>query len=167
MPIKNGKLYVCMLLFRLFPETRLFALKASLLRWAGIKVGHNVRVCSSVTILGSGSLEIGDDTWVGHQVLIISSSCVRIGSCVDIAPRVFIGTGTHQLDAEGKHSAGLGINRDVVIGDGVWLGACCTLLPGITIGTKAVVAAGAVVTRDVPERKVVGGIPAEILKDLG
>jgi acetyltransferase-like isoleucine patch superfamily enzyme len=155
-----------MLLFRLFPETRLFALKALLLRWAGVKVGHNVRVCSSVTILGSGPLEIGDDTWVGQQVLIVSSSCVRIGSCVDIAPRVFIGTGTHQIDADGKHSAGLGINRDVVICDGVWLGVCSTILPGISIGHKAVVAAGAVVTKDVLARKIVGGIPAEILKDL-
>jgi acetyltransferase-like isoleucine patch superfamily enzyme len=155
-----------MLLFRFFPETRFFGLKASLLRWAGAKVGSNVRVCSSVTILGPGSLKISDDTWIGHQVLIVSNSSVKIGSCVDIAPRVFIGTGTHQIDPEGKHSAGSGINRDVVVGDGVWLGVCATILPGISIGHKAVVAAGAVVTRDVPERKVVGGIPAEILKDL-
>lgn len=164
--MKSGKLYVCMLLFRLFPETRFFGLKASLLRWAGAAVGRGVRICSSVTILGPGRLEIGDDTWVGPQVLIVSGSCVRIGRCVDIAPKVFIGTGTHQPDAEGKHSAGSGINRDVVIGDGVWLGVCSTILPGISIGHKAVVAAGAVVTRDVPEMKVVGGIPAEILKDL-
>lgn len=164
--MKPERLYICNLLFHLLPETRCYPLKASLLRWAGAKVGSNVRVCSSVTILGPGCLEIGDDTWVGHQVFIVSSSSVRIGRCVDIAPKVFIGTGTHQLDPKGKHSAGLGINRDVVIGDGVWLGVCSTILPGISIGHKAVVAAGAVVTRDVPERKVVGGIPAEILKDL-
>ena len=129
-------------------------------------MGRNVRVCSSATILGNGSLEIGDDTWIGQQVLIICSSQVRIGSCVDVGPRVFIGTGTHELDPVGDHSAGTGINRDIIVGDGVWLCACTTILPGISVGSKAVVAAGAVVNRDVPARKIVGGVPARVLKDL-
>jgi acetyltransferase-like isoleucine patch superfamily enzyme len=111
-------------------------------------------------------LEIGDDTWVGHQVFIVSGSSVRIGSCVDIAPKVFIGTGTHDLDAEGAHSAGLGINRDVVVGDGVWIGACATILPGVSIGRKAVIAAGAVVAADVCEKQIVGGVPAKLLRIL-
>jgi acetyltransferase-like isoleucine patch superfamily enzyme len=111
-------------------------------------------------------LEIGDDTWIGHQVFIASGSSVRVGKCVDIAPKVFIGTGTHELDTEGEHSAGPGINRDVIIDDGVWLGACATILPGTSIGHKSVVAAGSVVSRDVPERKIVGGVPAKILKNL-
>ena len=164
--MRPNRLYVCNLVFRLVPETRCYLFKASLLRWAGVKVVFNVRFCSSVTILGTGSLEIGDDTWIGHQAFIVTNSSVRIGSCVDIAPRVFIGTGTHQLDAEGRHSAGCGINRDVVICDGVWIGACATILPGVTIGNKAVVAAGAVITNDVSEREIVGGIPARLIRVL-
>jgi acetyltransferase-like isoleucine patch superfamily enzyme len=111
-------------------------------------------------------LEIGDDTWVGHQAFIVSNSYVRIGRYVDIAPKVFIGTGTHQLDAAGNHSAGIGLDRDVTIADGVWLGACATILPGISIGHKAVVAAASVVTKDVPGKKIVGGVPATVIKDL-
>ena len=164
--MKPERLYICNLLFRLLPETRCFRLKASLIRWAGAKVGDNVRICSSATILGHGSLEIGDNTWIGQQVLIVCSSCVRIGKCVDVAPKVFIGTGTHQLDAAGEHSAGSGISRDVTIGDGVWLCVCSAVLPGLSIGTKSVVAAGAVVIRDVPEKIIVGGVPAQKLKDL-
>jgi acetyltransferase-like isoleucine patch superfamily enzyme len=155
-----------MLWFRLLPETRCFALKSALLRWMGIKVGRGVRVCSSVTFLGNGCLEIGDDTWIGQQVLIICSSHICIGSNVDIGPRVFIGTGTHQLDPVGLHSAGVGVNKDVVVGNGAWLCASATILPGVSIGQKAVVAAGAVVTENVPDRKIVGGVPARGLKDL-
>jgi maltose O-acetyltransferase len=77
---------------------------------------------------------------------------------------VFIGTGTHQIDPIGSHSAGTGVSRDVVIGDGVWLGACSTILPGVSVGAKAVVAAGAVVTHDVPPRSLVAGIPARVIK---
>lgn len=165
--LKPARIFVVKLLFRAFPETRLFTLKTSLLRWAGAKLGRNVRICSSATFLGNGSLEIGDDTWIGQQVLIICSSQVRIGRCVDIGPRVFIGTGTHELDPVGTHSAGAGVNSDVTISDGVWLCASATILPGTTVGAKAVVGAGAVVNRDVPARKIVGGVPARVLKDLG
>lgn len=161
-----ARLYLSNLLFRLLPETRCFPLKVRMLRWAGVEVGNNVRVCSSATILGTGSLEIGDDTWIGHQTLIVSSSRVRIGKSVDIAPRVFIGTGSHQLDPDGAHSAGAGISREVVIGDGVWLCAGALILPGVSIGDKSVVAAGAVVTKDVLPRKIVGGVPAAVIKDL-
>lgn len=159
-----GRLYLCSLIFRCLPETRFFASKALLLRWAGATIGKGVKICSSATVLGTGALEIGDDSWIGHQVLIASSSCVRIGRCVDIAPRVFVGTGTHQLDPKGTHSAGVGISQDVVIGDGAWLGACATILPGVSIGQKAVIAAGAVVTRDVPAQSLAGGVPARVIR---
>lgn len=154
------------LIFFVLPETRLFGFKARILQLAGARLGRNVRVCSSASILGGGDLLIGDDTWIGHQVLICSSSRVAIGKAVDIGPRVYIGTGTHEIDSEGAHSAGAGINKDVVIADGVWLGVGSTVLPGVTIGEKSVIAAGAVVTEDVPPRVVAGGVPARVLRDL-
>jgi len=154
------------LIFFALPETRLFGFKAHLLQLAGARLGENVRVCSSANILGSGDLVVGDDTWIGHQVLICTSSRVTIGRAVDIGPRVYIGTGTHEIDSDGARTAGAGINKDVVIADGVWLGVGSTVLPGVTIGEKSVIAAGAVVTEDVPPRVVAGGIPARVLRQL-
>jgi len=148
------------------PETRLFGFKAYLLQLAGARLGSNVRVCSSVSILGRGHLVVGDDTWIGHQVMICASSRVTIGKGVDIGPRVYIGTGTHEIDFYGAHSAGLGINHDVVIADGVWLGVGCIVLPGVTIGEKSVIAAGAVVTEDVLPRVMVGGVPGRVIGSL-
>lgn len=159
-------LHLIKLLFYILPETRLFGFKVSLLRAAGISAGDNVRICSSATILGSGSLKIDDDTWIGHQVLICASSRVMIGKAVDIGPRVYIGTGTHEINSNSAHSAGAGMNKDVIIEDGAWLGAGSIILPGITVGEKSVVAAGAVVTEDVPERVLVAGVPARVVREL-
>ena len=154
------------MLNRFIPETSAFAFKRALLRWCGARVGKNVRICSSATILGNGDLEIGDDTWVGHQVLINSGSLIQIGANVDIAPRVVLGTGSHKLDPVGSHTAGEGTQSPIVIEDGVWLCANSLVLPGVRVGKKSVVAAGAVVTRDVPERQIVAGVPARLLRSL-
>ena len=164
--MKTGRLHVARLIFRLLPETRCFGFKTSLLRWCGVHIGRNVRICSSVTILGGGKLSFGDDVWVGHGTFISSGSAICIGSCVDIGPQVYIGTGTHELDVTGAHSAGQGRHANVVIGSGVWLGARTVVLPGVTIGEKAVTAGGAVVTQDIPARCLVGGVPARILRML-
>lgn len=164
--MRTSLLHLARLLFLVLPETRLFRVKTRLLRLAGAHLGTNVRVCSSVHVLGAGQLSIGDDTWIGHHALISSSSRITIGRAVDVGPRVYIGTGTHEIDPEGPHSAGAGVNRDVVIADGVWLGVGSMVLPGVTIGEKAVIAAGAVVTKDIPPRVLAGGVPAKLIRRL-
>ena len=164
--IKSLRIFFITKFFRVIPETRGFALKSRLLRWAGGQLGHGVRICSSVTFLGAGGFSIGDRTWVGHQSLIVSACFIQIGDDVDIGPRVYIGTGTHELDAVGARSGGKGVTKPIIIGDGVWLGAGCSILPGVKIGEKAVIAAGAIVTADVPARSVVGGVPAKKIRDL-
>lgn len=164
--MRGTVLYLARLAFLLIPETRAFALKAALLSLAGAKLGRNVRICSSAAVIGPGILEVGDDTWIGHQVLICSSSMIKIGKAVDIGPQVYLGTGTHKIDLEGNRSAGSGANHDVVVEDGVWLGVGCVVLPGITVGAKAVVAAGAVVNENVQPRTLVGGVPARVIRLL-
>ena len=154
------------LFFPLLPETKCFALKRFMLRWAGAKVGKNVRVCSSVMIVGAGNLEIGDNTWIGHRSLISASSAVRIGKNVDIAPNVFIGNGTHGITPERDRVADLEFSRDVEVGDGCWLCAGCMVLPGVSIGSKCVVAAGSVVTRSFGTMKLLAGVPASIKREL-
>jgi len=159
-------LYFVARIFHWIPETRCFRFKAWLLSFAGVKVGRNVKVCSSAAISGDGTVIIGDDSWIGQEVRIYSGAVVKIGNSVDIGPLVYIGTGSHVIDPVGAHSAGRGRNLDVVVCDGAWLGARCLILPGVTIGQKAVVAAGAVVTKDVPEMCIVAGIPAVVKKRL-
>jgi acetyltransferase-like isoleucine patch superfamily enzyme len=157
------RLYLYNFLCRFIPETSAFAFKRALLRWCGARVGNNVRICSSATFLGTGELILGDDTWVGHFSLIIASSTITIGDKVDIAPRVYIGTGTHVSNFDGDRCAGMGINQDIVIGDGCWIGACATILPGVSIGKMSIIGAGALVNKPLPERITAVGVPAKIL----
>lgn len=152
-------------IMKLLPETSCFGLKRLLWRWAGAKVGHNVRICSSAFILGAGELEIGDDTWIGHQVMLIASSRISIGARVDIGPRVYIGTGTHKLQFKGKRCAGENISINILIEDGCWLGANVTILPGVKIQKMTMVAAGAVVTSSFSGYSLLAGIPA-VLKHI-
>lgn len=166
--MNSFKLYVYGLVVRFLPETRCFNFKAKLLRWSGAQIGHNVRVCSSTRILGVGALYIGDDVWVGPESFIMSGegSSVRIGNCVDIAPCVYISTGSHDIDTKGAHVAGAGWNKTIVIGDGSWICAGAKIFPGVDIGCKSVIAAGAVVLNSVPRSVVAGGVPAKILRNL-
>lgn len=163
------KLYLFSLVSRLLPESSAFGWKCRMLRWVGAKVGENVRVYSSVKILGTGMLEIGSDVHIGPGVMIMASqpAKVRIGSCVDIGPGVLITNGTHEIDRVGDHIAGRGIAQDVEIGDGCWLGARATILSGVSLPRKILVAAGAVVTKSIEgEGQLVAGVPAETKKKL-
>jgi acetyltransferase-like isoleucine patch superfamily enzyme len=165
--MRSSVLYLAGMINRAIPETRLFSVKRFLLRLAGARLGRNVRLCSSATVIGAGRLTIGDGAWIGHQVLICVGSNVEIGENVDVGPRVYIGTGSHEIDASGLRAAGKGINGDVRIGDGVWLGVACIILPGVAVGRKAVVAAGAVVIEDVPQGVLVAGAPAKVVRQIG
>lgn len=158
--------YINKLIFPLLPETKCFGLKRGLLRLSGAKIGSNVRICSSVMIIGAGELTIGDNTWVGHRCLISASSSIKIGKNVDIAPNVYIGNGTHEITPDKERIASIELAKDIVIGNGCWLCANVTILPGVTIGDKCVVAAGSVVTKSYGNMKLLAGVPADIKKNI-
>jgi len=164
--MNSFRLYLVRFIVLLLPETRCFKAKCALYRFVGIKIGANVRICSSARFLGTGSVEIGSNTWIGHHVLIISSSYIKIGSDVDLAPNVYIGTGSHDIDPIGERSAGVGYNKDVIIGDGSWLCVNACILSGVTVGRKCVIAAGAVVVNDTENLSVYGGVPAKKIKPI-
>lgn len=158
--------YINKLIFPLLPETKCFGLKRGLLRLSGAKIGSNVRICSSVMIIGAGELTIGDNTWVGHRCLISASSSIKIGKNVDIAPNVYIGNGTHEITPDKERIASIELAKDIVIGNGCWLCANVTILPGVTIGDKCVIAAGSVVTKSYGNMKLLAGVPADIKKNI-
>lgn len=165
----NSKLiYLYNIIRLILPETSLFKLKNLFLRWAGANIGAKVRICSSAKIVGNGNLLIGSDTWIGLDVLILSSEgvTIEIGDNVDIAPQVFIGTGTHELSSDGSRVAGKGASKSIQIGNGTWIGARAVILPGVKIGKMCMIAAGSLVNKDVPDYTMVGGVPAKEIRKL-
>ena len=154
------KLYIYHLISMFLPETKAFGFKRTLLRWSGAKIGKNVRICSSATFIGSGKLEIGDNTWIGHESMIVCSKNVKIGANCDLAPRVYVGDGSHKIDLMGTHIAGDGFSLPIVIGDGCWLCTSTVILPGSTIGARSVLAAGAIAMGNYSDNVLLAGIPA-------
>ncbi|MDE7086145.1 MAG: acyltransferase [Prevotella sp.] len=112
-----------------------------------------------------GDVVIGDHTRIGIHNTIIGPVC--IGNHVNLAQGITVTALNHNFEDTTKRIDEQGIStKPVIIGDDVWIGANAVVLPGVTIGRHCVVAAGAVVTKDVPDHSVVGGIPAKILKTL-
>lgn len=112
-----------------------------------------------------GDVVIGDHTRIGIHCTVIGP--VTIGSHVNLAQGITATALNHNFEDTGKRIDQQGVSTNpVVISDDVWIGANAVVLPGVTIGKHCVVAAGAVVTKDVPDFTVVGGVPAKILKTL-
>ena len=112
-----------------------------------------------------GDVVIGDYTRIGIHCTVIGPVC--IGSHVNLAQGITVTALNHNFSDPSRRIDEQGVDtRPVVIGDDVWIGANAVILPGVTIGKHVVVAAGAVVTKDVPDNCVVGGVPAKILKQI-
>ncbi|WP_044110056.1 acyltransferase [Xylanibacter brevis] len=112
-----------------------------------------------------GDVIIGKHTRIGLHNTIIGP--VTIGNHVNLAQGITVSALNHNFADTTKRIDEQGVTtKPVVIGDDVWIGANAVILPGVTIGRHAVVAAGAVVTQDVPENTLVGGVPAKIIKSL-
>ena len=113
-----------------------------------------------------GDVIIGDQTRIGLHNTIIGP--VTIGSHVNLAQGITVTALNHNFEDATKRIDEQGVStKPVVINDDVWIGANAVILPGVTIGRHSVVAAGAVVTKDVPENTVVGGVPAKVMSVIG
>jgi len=88
---------------------------------------------------------------------------IMIGARCDIGPAVEFVTGGHEIGSSSRR-AGRGSAKSIVVNDGCWIGARCLILGGVTIGSGAVIAAGSVVTEDVPGNVLVAGVPAIVKK---
>ena len=105
--------------------------------------------------------KIGKNVFINFDCVFLDFGGITIEESVFIAPKVSLLTEGHPLMLENRHSLTVG---PIHIKRNAWIGASATVTQGVTIGENAVVAAGAVVTKDVPNNTVVGGIPAKIIK---
>ena len=105
---------------------------------------------------------MGDNFHADYNCTMLDLAEIRIGNNCLIGPDVGIYTAGHRLEPEGRTADVYGL--PVTIGNDVWIGGHSTILPGVTIGDGAVVAAGSIVTKDVPSHSLVAGNPAKVKK---
>ena len=112
-----------------------------------------------------GDVIIGDHTRIGLHNTIIGP--VTIGSHVNLAQGITVTALNHNFKDPDKRIDEQGVSKaPVIIEDDIWIGANAVILPGVTIGNHSVVAAGAVVTKDIPPHSLVAGVPAKIIKQI-
>lgn len=109
------------------------------------------------------NINIGKNVFVNHACTFMDRGGITLEDSVLIAPKVNLITTNHPLNQSERRAT---ISHPIVIKRNAWIGVAATIMPGVTIGENSVVAAGAVVTRDVPDNTIVGGVPAKVIKDL-
>lgn len=137
-----------------FHSFRLLIYKA-----AGMKIGAGSTIHIGARFFYPENITIGQGTIIGDNIFLDGREKLIIGDHVDIASQVMILNSEHDINSEDFHT----VCESVEIGDYVFIGPRAIILPGVKVRKGAVVAAGAVVTKDVEEYKIVGGVPAGII----
>lgn len=138
----------------------------------GIKIGNNVTIQDNTTIectgvinkLGEG-LVIGNNVGIAHNCFIQVRGNVIIGSNVIFGPGVYLFSENHNFSDTSLFINEQGVSRKgTIVGDGVWIGARSVILDGVNIGDNSIVAAGSVVTKNIPPFEIWGGSPAKKIR---
>ena len=114
---------------------------------------------------GSSYTTFGKGTFVNHGCYFMDGGTITIGKNVFIGPFCGFYTANHPLDYK-RRNEGLEVALPITIGDNCWFGANVSVMPGVTIGNSCVIAAGSVVTRDLPDNSVAAGVPAVVKKQI-
>ncbi len=126
---------------------------------AGVKIGRGSTIHMGCRFFEPKNVKIGEDTKIGENAFLDGRDLLEIGNHVDIASQVLIYNSEHNINDPFFRA----VNAKVKIEDYVFVGPRAIILPGVKIGKGAVVAAGAVVTKDVDDYKIVAGIPAKVI----
>jgi maltose O-acetyltransferase len=165
----NLRLCIARCLAKPLPDEVCGRVRAILLRMAGLKIGKGTIFSGMPSFQGGRHirelLEVGAGCWFNIGCRLDVHAEVNIGDRVRFGQEVLVLTHTHEIGLAWQRAGAL-TTGSVRIGDGAWLGARVTVLPGIRIGEGAVVAAGSIVTQDVPANTLAGGVPARVIREL-
>ena len=115
---------------------------------------------------GGSHVHFGNGIYANTNVTFVDDGHIYVGNRVLIGPNVVVTTANHPLNPELRRYE-MQYNRDVYIGENVWIGAGAIILPGVHIGKNAVIGAGSVVTRDIPENVLAVGNPCHVIREIG
>ena len=136
-----------------------YGLKRWVLRQFGAQIGRGVVIKPHVRIKFPWRCRIGDHCWIGEDVWIDNLAAVRLANDICVSQGAYLCTGSH----DHRRATFDLIVKPIEVGSSAWIGAKAIVLPGVTIGPGAVVAAGSVVTRDVASGVIVGGSPCRVI----
>lgn len=129
----------------------------------GSEIDESVAIFTPLYINYGKNTKIGKNVFINFDCTFLDLGGITIEDGVLLAPKVNLLSEGHPLSPENRHTLTVG---HIHIKKNAWIGANATILPGITVGENAVVAAGAIVSKDVPDNAIVGGIPAKIIKTI-
>ena len=127
------------------------------------EIDESVAVFTPLYINYGKNTKIGKNVFINFDCTFLDLGGITIEDNVLIAPKVSLLSEGHPLEPENRHAL---VPKPIHIKKNAWIGAGATILLGVTIGENAVVASGAVVSKDVPDNTIVGGIPAKIIKTI-
>jgi maltose O-acetyltransferase len=167
--VLHFRLYLAQLLAAPLPPFFGSGLRARLLALAGFSIGTGTVFWGMPAFSGAGNiyarLKIGEQCWLSVGCFIDLAGNITLEDRVTFGPEVMILTGSHSIHDQHRRSGELRVNP-VTIGRGAWLGARCTVLPGVSIGQGAVIGAGALVNKDIPPNTMAAGVPAVVIREL-
>ena len=115
---------------------------------------------------GGHHVHFGSGIYANSNLTLVDDGHIYVGDKVMFGPNVTVATANHPIDPE-LRSRALQYNRDVYIGENVWIGTGVIIVPGVRIGKNSVIGAGSIVTKDVPENVVAVGNPCRVLREIG
>lgn len=129
------------------------------------KTGKNFWIEQSFWCDYGYNIEIGENFYSNHNLVILDAAKVTFGDNCFVAPNCGFYTAGHALDVE-QRNQGLEIAWPITIGSNVWIGGSVSVMPGITIGDHTVIAGGSVVTKDIPSGVIAAGNPCRVLRAI-
>ena len=129
------------------------------------KTGDNLYVTPPFQVDYGRHVEIGNNFYANMDCIFLDVNKIKIGNNVMVGPRVSFYTAGHPIDPQIRIEE-LEFGLPITVEDNVWIGGNATILPGVTIGKNSIIAAGAVVTKDVAANTIVGGNPAQLIRAI-